>query len=139
MEKLMASFNSTLIILIPKKDNPLNFEYFFPISLCKCIYKIIAKSIAKRIKKLLSKSILRERFGFLEGRQIHESIWISQEGLQNIKLNKLKAMILKMYLSKEYDKVSWLYLRMMLSDLGFGISFKLVEWCVAYLLSLLVS
>jgi hypothetical protein len=48
-----------------------------PISLCNCIYKIIAKIISKRIKGILSKSISQEQFGFLEGRQIHEAIGVA--------------------------------------------------------------
>jgi hypothetical protein len=42
-------FNSTFLALIPKKDDPLSFEDFRPISLCNCIYKIVAKLISRRL------------------------------------------------------------------------------------------
>ena len=45
--------NSTFIALVPKKDSPGKFQYFIPISLCNCLYKIISKNIAKRLKDVL--------------------------------------------------------------------------------------
>jgi hypothetical protein len=47
-----APLNSTFIALIPKNDLPHSLEYFRPISLCNCIYKVVAKVIAKRIKTI---------------------------------------------------------------------------------------
>lgn len=60
--KMLASFNTTFIALIPKNENPSSFKDFRPISLCNCIYKIVAKVIARRVKVLLSKSISGEQF-----------------------------------------------------------------------------
>jgi len=124
-----ASFNSTFIALIPKSDNALTLNEYRPISLCNCIYKIISKVIARRLKKTLSENISAEQFGFLEGRQIHEAIGVAQEGLHSIKTKNLKGAILKIDLSKAYDKVSWLYLRMLLTHLGFGIAF--IRWVMS--------
>jgi hypothetical protein len=42
--------NATFIALIPKKDDPQSLDDFRPISLCNCIYKVIAKIISRRIK-----------------------------------------------------------------------------------------
>ena len=60
-------FNATFLTLIPKSDHPSSFNDFFPISLCTCLYKIIAKVIASRLKPFLSKNISAEQFGFLDG------------------------------------------------------------------------
>jgi len=46
-------FNTTFLAVIPKADSPASFEDFRPISLCNCIYKIIAKTIAIRLKPIL--------------------------------------------------------------------------------------
>lgn len=75
--RIQASFNSTFIALIPKFDNPSSLNYFRPISLCNCIYKVVSKVIARRPKSILSANISGEQFGFLEGRKIHEAIGVA--------------------------------------------------------------
>jgi len=108
--QMPLSLNSTLIALIQKKDNTNTLDDFRPISLCNCIYKIISKVIARRLKRVLSDKISLEQFGFLEGRQIHEAIGVAQEALHIINTRKLKSAVLKIDLSKAYDRVSWLYI-----------------------------
>jgi hypothetical protein len=130
--QMNLSLNSTFISLILKKDNPYTLDDFRTISLCNCIYTIISKVIARRLKTVLSDKISLEQFGFLEGRQIHEAIGVAQEALDIIKTRKLKSAVLKIDLSKSYDRVSWLYLRFLLTHLGFTVPF--IRWimcCIA--------
>ena len=54
---------------------------------------------------------------------------MAQEGLHSMKTRNLKGAILKIDLSKAYDKVSWLYIHMLLIHLGFGIAF--VRWIMS--------
>ena len=108
---------------------PNSLNDFRPISLCNCVYKIISKVIALRMKVILSEQISAEQFGFLEGRQIHEAIGVAQEGLHSLKTKRLKGAILKIDISKAYDKVSWLYLQLLLTHLGFGINF--IRWIMS--------
>eukprot|EP00253_Pinus_taeda_P016357 PITA_16357 len=119
-------FNSTFLALIPKKDDPENFEDFRSISLCNCIYKIIAKVIAIRIVPILSRNISMEQFGFLNGRQIHEAIGVEQEVLHSVRQKKKKGVFLKIDLSKAYDRINWIYLWLLLTHLGFNYSF--ISW-----------
>ena len=104
--KIPVVFNSTFIALIPKSDCPKSFNDFRPISLCNFIYKIIGKIISTRIKKLLGRVISMEQFGFLPGQQIHEAVGIIQEGLHSIHVKGFKSVVLKIDLSKAYDRVN---------------------------------
>jgi hypothetical protein len=127
--RIHSPLNTTFIALIPKVDDPQSFDDFRPISLCNCIYKIIAKIIARRLKPLLSESISKEQFGFLEGRQIHEAIGVAQEGLHSLKTSREKGTIIKIDLSKSFDRVNWSYIRLLLTHLGFEVPF--IKWTMA--------
>ena len=125
--------NSTFIALIPKVDKPKSFDDYRPISLCNCIYKIISKIISKRIKRILSKKVSGEQFGFLEGRQIHEAIGVAQEGLHSMKKLRIEGAVIKIDLSKAYDRVNWLYIRMLMTHLGFEVDF--IRWTMSCITS----
>ena len=83
---ISPSINSTFLALIPKKDKPVTFMDFHPISLCNLVYKLISKVIAVRLKPFLDKRISSEQFGFLKNRQIVEPIGITQETLHSVKI-----------------------------------------------------
>ena len=121
-----APINATFIALIPKVKKVESFDDFRPISLCNCLYKIISKVVSRRLKEVLSNNISMEQFGLLQGRQIHEAIGVAQEALHSLKAKNISGAILKLDLSKAYDRVSWLYVKMLLIHLGFDIGF--VRW-----------
>jgi hypothetical protein len=103
--RVFGALNATFLSLIPKSDNPGSFRDFRPTTLCNLVYKIITKIIAKRIKSTLSFGVSKEQFGFLKGRQITDAIGIVQEALHSVKVKNIKAMVLKLDLIKDYDKV----------------------------------
>ena len=127
--RILACFNSTFIALIPKVDNPLSQNDFRPISLCNCIYKVVSKVIASIFKRVLLEHISKEQFGFLEGRLIYEAIGVAQEGIHSMKVKNIKGSIFKIDLAKAFDKVSWLYIRLLLTHLGFDIA--LIRWIMS--------
>ena len=105
--------------------------FFCPITLCNCLYKIIAKVISRRLKVILSCCICNEQFGFLEGRQIHEAIGVAQEGLHSLKTRKLKGAVVKIDLYKDFDWVILIYIRMLLTHLCFCYDFiKCIMACL---------
>eukprot|EP00253_Pinus_taeda_P006367 PITA_06367 len=127
------AINSTFIALIPKSDSLASFDDYRPISLCNCLYKIISKTIANRLRPILSRSISPQQFAFLGSRQIHEAIGLAQEALHSIWSKHLKSILLKIDLSKAFDRVSWLYIKMILIHLGFPHAY--ITWIMACLTS----
>ena len=118
MGKVATALNSTFIALIPKVDNPSCFGDFRPISLCNLCYKLIAKVAASRLKPFLDSSISPQQFGFLKNRLIHEPVAITQEVLHFFKLKKKSALILKLDLTKAFDRVNWTFIRLILIQIG---------------------
>jgi hypothetical protein len=48
-----ADWNETIIVMIPKVNNPEEVSQFRPISPCNVVYKIISKMLAARLKVIL--------------------------------------------------------------------------------------
>jgi hypothetical protein len=76
---------------------------------------------------------LAEKFSFLKGRQIHQAIRLAQEGFHTIHSRNLKAVAYKVYLSKSFDRVSWMYIEILLIHLGFSHNF--VTWILNCLIT----
>jgi len=117
---LFPSPNSTFIALIPKEECNITPDKFRPISLCNVIYKVMSKVIANRLKPLLPLLISPEQSGYVEGRQILDGIILSHKVIHSLKHTKQAGMILKLDLSKAFDKLSWIYIQKMLITFGFS-------------------
>lgn len=55
---LPKGINSTILALIPKKDETARMGDYRPISCCNVLYKVISKILANRIKKFSQASSL---------------------------------------------------------------------------------
>jgi hypothetical protein len=121
--KIVGSFNATFLALIPKNKEAISFEDFRPISCCNLIYKLIAKIIALCLNPILSEIISEEQYRFLFKCQIHDTIAITQEALHSIKSKNLSSVVLKLDLSKAYDKVNWTFVRLVLIRLGMNLNY----------------
>ena len=82
------------------------------------VYKLISKVAAQRLKTFLDRYISPQQFGFLKHRQITVALAITQEVLHTVKTKNRCALILKMDLSKAFDRVNWTYLRLILLQIG---------------------
>jgi len=131
--RISSAIKSTFIALIPKDNFPTSFNDFRPISLCNCLYKIIAN----RLKPILSRHISPEQFAFLQHRQIHEAIATAQELMHTLQIKKQKGMILKVDLSKAFDRANWLYIRLLLTHLGFPYGY--IKWIMSCIIDVSYS
>lgn len=76
--EILKELNKTLIVLVPKSDNPISLKLFRPISLCPVIYKTITKLLANRLKSILP-DLIPTLTSFIPGRHITENIVVAQE------------------------------------------------------------
>eukprot|EP00253_Pinus_taeda_P035054 PITA_35054 len=105
-KRVLPAINATFLTLIPKSDHDDSPNKFRPIALCNVIYKILSKLMANRLKPILPSIISQEQSGYVEGRQITDSIILNQEVLHSIKTQKIPGMLIQLDLSKAFDKIS---------------------------------
>ena len=110
---VLRAFNATFLSLIPKEEGANRPDKFRPIALCNVIYKIISKVIANRLKPLLPSLISPVQSGFVEGRQILDGVILVQEVLHSLKNSRIPGMLIKLDISKAYDKLNWVFIRSM--------------------------
>lgn len=134
---LLPSLNVTFIVLIPKEEKSNTPDKFCPIALCNVIYKVISKVIANRLKPLLPFLISPEQSGYVEGRQILDGIILTHEVIHSLKHHKQAGMILKLDLSKAFDKLSWTYMKKNVKCLRVLTHVGAVDYKSYYLLLLL--
>ena len=119
-ESVLRALNSTFLTLIPKESGTEDLSKLRPVSLCNVIYKIISKVIANRLKPRLPLIISLEQAGFVEGRQILDGIILVHETIHSLKATRTPGMLLKLDLSKAYDKLNWQFLAGILKAFGFA-------------------
>ncbi|CAL9001623.1 unnamed protein product, partial [Prunus brigantina] len=119
----VREINHTLITLIPKVDNPTRVTEYRPISLCSVLYKLISKTLVNRMKGIMQDVISEYQSAFVPSRLITDNIIAAFESIHAIQKrggSALKKMILKLDMSKAYDRVEWNFLSCMMRKLGFN-------------------
>jgi hypothetical protein len=124
--QVLQALNATFLTLIPKEGQAHHPKQFRPIALCNVIYKLLTKVIARRLKPILPTIISLEQSGYVEGRQILDSVILAHEVIHSLQKTRTPGMLLKLDLSKAFNKISWDYMREML--LAFGFDKLWVTW-----------
>jgi hypothetical protein len=131
--KVLPALNVTFLTLIPKEERVTNPKNFKPIALYNVIYKIISKVIALRLKPILPFIISKEQSGYVKGRQIMDNVILVHEIIHSLKSTRTPGMLLKLDLSKSFDKLSWQYMKSLLSAFSFN------KDCISWIMNLISS
>jgi hypothetical protein len=95
-------------------------KQFRPIALINVIFKFVAKAFAIRLAPLAHRTIDRSQSTFIKGRCLHEGVLALHEITHELRVRKLKGLILKLDFEKAYDRVNWEFLREVLLRKGFS-------------------
>lgn len=95
------------------------------IFLLNCMVKIFSKILASRLAPRLEEVVGDYQMDFIKGRNIMDSVFITQEVIHQMKKQK-EGFILKIDCEKAYDRVNWACLKEVLKSRNFGP--KLIQW-----------
>ena len=123
------SLNASFLSLIPKKANAVNIKDFRPISLVGSVYKLLSKVLANRLRVVLDSLISGTQNSFVDGRQILDSVLITNECLDSRLKCHSPGVVCKLDMEKAYDYVNWDALLYLLNRMGFVLKWR--EWIMA--------
>lgn len=115
------SLDDTLIVTIPKVDNPSSMKDFKPISLCNEAFKIVYKVLVNMIMPFLDTIIRPFQSSFIPKRGTMDNVVIAQEIAHHMHKKKGKSgyLMYKIDFEKAYDMVDWNFLKLTLTECGF--------------------
>jgi len=99
--------NSNVVSLIPKIQGVDSIKDFKPIVVANLKFKNISKILANRLVMVTSRIISPNRYGFVQGRQIHDCICITSESINMLpKKDKGGNVAYKVDIHKAFDSLS---------------------------------
>ena len=124
--QLSTSQRRGLIIVLHKKDDPLETKNWRPISLLNVDYKIATRAISGRLLGVLGSIIGPDQTSGVPGRTISENLSLIRDLLEYVDREKLPLALLSLDQEKAFDRVDWGFLIRILSSFNFGPDF--INW-----------
>ena len=118
---MLWKMNFTHIVLIPKKNDPLMMADYRSISLTNVVSRILSKVMANRLKLVLPNVISEAQSAFVSNLLITDNTIVAYEILHrmgNKRKGKVGQMVVKLDISKAYDRVECGFLRSIMLKLG---------------------
>ena len=104
---LNSSARIGIVSLIPKKNkSPLELRNWRPLTLLNVDYKILAKVAATRLQKVLPTIISDTQTGFMQGRNITDSIRKTMDVVSYINNTGKQALLINIDYEKCFDKIA---------------------------------
>ena len=124
---LPKGINSTILTLIPKKENAKEMKDYRPISCCIVLYKVISKLLANRLKGILPQFISNNQSAFVKDRLLMENLLLVTKLVKDYHKSEISSRsAMKIDISKAFDSVQWPFLLTTLEALGFPA--KYIHW-----------
>ena len=124
---LPKGINSTILALIPKKEQATEMKDYRPISCCNVLYKVISKLIANRLKLILPKFVATNQSAFVSERLLIENIMLATEIVKDYHKDNISSRCaIKIDISKAFDSVQWSFLLNALTAMNFPQQF--IHW-----------
>lgn len=124
---LPKGLNSTILTLVPKKDEVKMMRDYRPISCCNVLYKIISKIIARRLKSVLPKCITLNQSAFIKERLLMENVLLATELVKDYHKEDISTRCaMQIDISKAFDSVQWSFLLNTLEAMG--LPKKFIGW-----------
>ena len=117
-------FNETHVVLIPKIENPRKITQLRPISLSNVVSKLASKVLANMLKQLFPHIISENQSDFISEHLITDNVLVTFETMHHInqkKPGKVGEMVVKLDMSKTYDRVEWGCLEKIMLKMGFHV------------------
>lgn len=124
-QSLHKTARSGIISLLAKKDRDLMYlKNWRPLTLLNVDYKIISRIISLRLKSKIKDLVSEDQTGFIEGRDISESLRTILDVIQIAKQKSLSMVLVSMDWEKCFDKISFSAIDHALHYFNFGPKFR---------------
>ncbi|KAK1321991.1 putative ribonuclease H protein [Acorus calamus] len=128
----IGCINSSMFVLIPKKEGANSIGDYRPICLVNSSYMIISKLLANRVRNVSDELFEAEQAAFIPGRALQDSFMVTQELVAALHKDKRTGVALKLDFANAYDSVDWSFLLHVLGFHGFNSSWiHMIRQCIS--------